>query len=146
MVYYVIKHMLEKYRIKRRQIKIWQKLYTDERRLIESRLRSAFGQLERQQIQWIVCYSRNYPAIKIQFIYSVLENQIHMDISGENIKTIPEQNIQNIGGIRNWKDDSRFSLLLPVNAKIATDLIFLLFKYITGQKKILNLSVKTSGV
>ena len=146
MIYYVIKHMLEKYRIRRRQVKIWHKLYADERRLIESRLRNAFGQLERQQIQWILCHSRNYPAIKIQFIYSALENQIHMDISGANIKTMPEQNIQDIGGIRNWKDHDGFSLLLPVNAKIATDLIFLLFNHVTGQKKVLNLSVKTSGV
>ncbi len=145
-IYYIIKQMLEKYRIRRRHVKIWNKLYADERRLIESRLRNAFGQLERQQIQWILCHSRNRPELKIQFIYSALEKQIHMDVSGENMNTILEKNIQDIGGVRNRKDQGKFALLLPVNAKIATDLIFLLFKQVAGQKKVLNLSVKTSGV
>ncbi len=145
MFYYVLKQSVRKYRIEQIRERIWYKLYTDERILFESRLRNALGELESQKIQWLICHSRNHPEIKIQFIYSVPEKKIQIDMNKEYLSNKLFKTVGSLGGVRHENKDNINSFFLPVNAKIAVDLIFLCFRQITGQEKVLNISIKTSG-
>jgi len=144
--YYILKQVFKKYRFSKRHQNIWNKLYADERKLIESRLRNALRMLETQKIQWLICYSRNYPDLKFQFIYSVMEKKIQMDISGEYLWSKISRDLDSVGGVTCQISEKTISFFLPVNTKIAVDLIARCFYQITGQDKILNLSIKTSGV
>ena len=145
-VYYVLKHMIQKKRSRRISRHIWQKLYSDEHALIESRLRSAFAELETQKIQWITCFSRNYPELKIQFIYSMAGKELQMDVSGMRLAGSGWNASKILAGISYKKKDDGISFILPVNAKIGVDLITHCFYIATGQIRIFNLSIKTSGV
>jgi hypothetical protein len=145
-VYYLLKHMIRQQRVRRNSRHIWHKLYVDEIALIENRLRSAFMKLERQKIQWIICFSRNYPEIKFQFIYSVTAKELQMDVSGVSFDASAWNASKIITGISYKKSEDGISFRLPVNAKIGVDLITRCFYIATGQTRLLNLSIKTSEV
>lgn len=145
-VYYLSKSLLTRYRTERSYKNIRNKLYVDERQLVESRLRYVLGLLEAQKIHWVVCHSRNHPEMKIQFIYSAVEQRLQMDVAGEYCRTKLDQDLKDIGGIRYRHTGNMISFLLPVNAKIAADIISFCLYQTTGDDKIFNLSIKTSGV
>jgi hypothetical protein len=144
--YYISKQKIRKYRTDRLHEGIWKKIYTDERTLTESRLRNVLGQLESQTIQWVTCYSRKYPQIRAQFIYSVTERQIQMDVAGEYPWETRKGEIKKMGVTGFRYTGELITFFLPVNARMATDMLSFCFYHMTGDGKLTNLSIKTSGV
>ena len=145
LIYYFIKHIVEKNKYKYRIQQIRKKMYEDDRILLMNRLRFLIPKIKSGEIRWIIISSKANRSIHLELIYSSIKMELELHDRGNKRTDHEVLKLKKLGASSFHSHADLQISYIPLNSKIVTDIIYFTLENIFKYKPAQNLKISTSG-
>jgi hypothetical protein len=94
---------------------------------------------------WILISSRLYPQIKVEITINLGESNLNIKTRLRRLRQAELAILKELGIIYSEYKDEINIIIVPVNSKIVTDIIYFCLEKIGGQGKARNIKISTPG-
>ena len=143
-LYYLIRDLLQRRLNERRKIKINQKRSNDQKYYLRTYLEYNLSRLVKEEIFWILIFSKQRPYHKVQLIYDKMSGNINIMTNSAKLDKKLKDRLIELGIQRFLREDELDIYSTVLNSNIISEIIFFIFTDIYDRKSNLNLKMKTS--